>query len=85
MLNFSERLFVKYTVDNIQSFYDILKKGKALTLGAYRKQNWQEKLGLEYIPLRDNIFLTTGLVVHQSMKDDAVVKAFCDFYIENAK
>lgn len=26
LLNFSERLFVKYTVDNIQSFYDILKK-----------------------------------------------------------
>lgn len=75
---------IKYAVSNLITFHDILNGGKAIHVGTYTSSQYLEKNNLVRIPIRDKIYFSTGVLYHQDHGNDPLIKAFADFFENQA-
>ena len=73
---------LKYSVANLTAFYDLLRKGKAISVGIQKNPADLAAQQIVTIPIRDPIVLESGLIIHQSCLQDPLIRAFGDFYQE---
>ncbi len=76
---------VRYSVSNLLTFYNVLKKGEHITLGVARKDPLSALQELTEIPIRDKVQGYVSLIVSQTAADDPLVRAFIQFYLTSRK
>lgn len=72
---------IQYSVGSQAAFYDILRKGKAVSVGI-QKSGFTPPQGVSIIPIRDNILVESGLLIHKDHLQDPLVSAFHAFYLD---
>lgn len=73
-----EKPKIKYIVGNLNNFYDLLYSSDCISVGTRRERNFDEKLAM--LPIRDNIFLHCGLLVHRDILETPFIKAAIEIY-----
>lgn len=73
---------IKYSVSSLTAFYDLLSKGKAISIGLLKDPQDLEQHHIVTIPIRDPVLVETGLLIHQEHRQDPLISAFCDFYLD---
>lgn len=71
---------VKYSVSNLLTFYNVLKKGEHIALGVARKDPLSAIAELTEIPIRDKLYGHVSLIVSRAALKDSLIRAFIQFY-----
>ena len=72
---------IKYSVSSLTTFYDLLRKGKAISAGLQKNPQDLAQHDIVTIPIRDPILIESGLLLHHAHRNDPLISAFCDFYL----
>lgn len=72
----------KYSVSNLTTFHDILRKGKAIAVGIQKSPHYLAEKQLTSIPIRENIITETGFLLHKDHCQDPLISAFVAFYLD---
>ena len=68
----------KYSVSKISRFYEIIRKNKAIALGINRGEKFFKEMDIKFVPLKENIVATSGLVVSKKYQQKPLIKTFVD-------
>ena len=68
--------YIKYKIDNINTFYEFLDSGDCISI--IFDLIFTEELAKRYVtlPLRDNIQVAAGVLMHKKMKNDPLILNF---------
>lgn len=75
-------IHIKYSVSSLTAFYDLLSKGKAISIGLLKDPQDLAQRHIVTIPIRDPVLVETGLLIHREHRQDPLISAFCDFYLD---
>ena len=75
-------IHIKYSVSSLTAFYDLLSKGKAISIGLLKDPQDLAQQHVVTIPIRDPVLVETGLLLHHEHRQDPLISAFCDFYLD---
>lgn len=76
--NNGEEPLIKCITSNLHVFYSMMQKDTSITIGVNRTDylSYQE---MTAIPLRDNIIITSVLIVNKAAKEDPAIQKFITF------
>lgn len=73
---------IKYEVSNLQTYYDLLKAGDCIAIGAIPQNAPRLREGLTIIPIRSKSLYQIGAIVSKNRPLDAIEEAFLQFYYQ---
>lgn len=73
---------IKYEISNLQTYYDLLKTGDCIAIGAVPQKAPNLRQGLTMIPIRDKALYQIGAIVSQKRPLDPIEEAFLQFYYD---
>ena len=68
----------KYTVSKLSHFYNIIRKNRAIAFSINRGEKFFKEMEIAFVPLKENIIATSGLLVAEDYQDKPLIKTFVD-------
>lgn len=72
---------VKSSIGNLNSLLDVLREGHLLYVGSKPLKHDPSIQGITYLPIRDKIIITQGLLFPKHLDNDPLIKAFLSQYL----
>ena len=72
---------IKSSIGNLNSLLDVLREGHLLYVGSKPLKHDPSSQGITYLPIRDKIIITQGLLFRKHLANEPLIKAFLDQYL----